>query len=62
MKRRNFIRVAGLLCACGLLAKGGALANVMVRRKTAATPAGRYPGRVKRLDFKSIARRGGWQG
>jgi hypothetical protein len=62
MKRRDFIKIAGLLCAYSLIAKCGAFATAMPMRVIEAVRGGFYPGEIKKLDFKAIAKQGEWQG
>ncbi len=62
MKRRDFIKITGLLYAYGMIAKCGAFATVMPRRVIEAVRGRFYPGKIKKLDFKAIGKQGGWLG
>ena len=62
MKRRDFIKITGLLYVCGMIAKCGAFATVMPGRVIEAVRGGFYPGKIKKLDFKAIAKQGEWRG
>lgn len=62
MKRRSFIKVAGLLYAYSLFAKCGAFAAAMPARVIEAVRGGFYPGKIKRPDLKAIAKQGEWKG
>jgi hypothetical protein len=62
MKRRDFIKVAGVLYVYSLIAKCGAFATAAPRRVIEAVRGGRYPGKIKKLDFKAIAKQGEWRG
>ena len=62
MKRRDFIKMAGALYAYSLIAKCGAFAMAAPKRVIEAVRGGFYPGRIKKLDFRAIAKQGEWKG
>ena len=62
MKRRDFIKMTGALYAYSLIAKCGAFAVAAPRRVIEAVRGRFYPGKIKKLDFKAIAKQGEWKG
>ncbi|MHB9138244.1 MAG: hypothetical protein ACYC4Q_02450 [Victivallaceae bacterium] len=62
MKRRDFIKIIGVLYSYSLIANGRAFGNDVPESVVEAVRSRRYPGRIKKLDFKTIKKQGGWQG
>ncbi len=62
MKRRSFIKIAGLLYAYTLFAKCGAFVTAMPGRVIEAVRGCGYPGKIRKLDFNAIAKKGEWKG
>lgn len=62
MKRRDFIKIIGALYSYSLIANGRAFGNDVPESVIEAVRSRRYPGRIKRLDSKIIAKQGDWQG
>ena len=62
MRRRTFIAMAAGAAAAIAAAGWGALRKASPRAWVRAIRAGRYPGRVVRLDERSMKERGKWMG
>ena len=62
MKRRDFIKIIGALYSYSLIANVRVFGNHVPESAVEAIRGGHYPGRIKKMDFRAIAKQGVWRG